>query len=557
MRYVCVHCEHQWESQDEKAPQRCPSCMRANGVQPLAAHKAAEPARPRRSARALLGLFVVMVLAAVAGYFAFGRRPTAGDASSLAPTADADLPAALQAAGVNADATAKLLAQDATIERFARTAVGAASAPYDKANGVVRAIRARASALAFVPWSLGEPRASAVMSASQTLATLSKDNARAQLYPLEVAGLAVAALRSVDVPAMVTELVSVEGERAPLDPSGYLGYFAVAVYAGEAGLGAPRVFDPYGGRALAGGFKHTVLRDPQVIGAALALRALHEASYLADPKRALESSSQALALSATLPSVRTVRGMVVLAGKQVEQGLQEFAAARQLRPDSPRLHNVATAELMTGDFERATKDLHAALERMPDFASAHATLGSLAMMRGEPEEAERELAQAQKLAPDLSLVSWAQAEYWLRAGEREQALALARRALDARPSFDARLRMGVLLRQAGRYDELRSEAQALLAMSPPYRANEVRELIKTVLGPAALDAAAASDDDNAALPPPEAPKLEPGSDMTKKLLDLDEEPARGPSLRDPDESGSDTKLRLRDNTDRLQLQLGR
>ena len=38
--------------------------------------------------------------------------------------------------------------------------------------------------------------------------------------------------------------------------------------------------------------------------AALSLRALHEVAYLADPKRALETSSQALHLASSLPSVR-------------------------------------------------------------------------------------------------------------------------------------------------------------------------------------------------------------------------------------------------------------
>lgn len=526
--------------------------MRATGVQAVtdAGPQAAEQSARRSPAKVAL-IALLTLLGAVGGYFVWGRRPSAGDPGMIAPVPAEALPALLSAANVDPRELTRLLTPDAAVSRFAKQAAGSASEPYAKADAVTRAIRARASALSFVPWSLAEPRATAMMSAPQTLAQLGQDNARAQLYPLELAALAVAALRALEVPAMVAELIEVEGERAPLDPSGYLGYFAVAVYPGEAGLGTPRVFDPYGGRALSGGYKHAVLRDLQAIGAAIALRALHEVGYLADPRRALGSSSDALALAGALPSVRTVRGMVVLAGKQVEQGLQEFAAARQLRPDPPRLHNVATTELMTGDVERASKDLHAALERAPDFASAHATLGSLALLRGEPEQARQHLDKAQKLAPDLTLVDWALAELWLRTGEREQAIRIATRALASRPSFDARLRMGVLLRQAGRYDELRKQAQALLAMAPSYRASEVRELIRAALGPAALDEAApleeAEEADGAAplLPDLPEPKLELGQPQSGA--------AGGPALRDPSAPADGPKLRLRDDREQLRL----
>jgi tetratricopeptide (TPR) repeat protein len=323
------------------------------------------------------------------------------------------------------------------------------------------------------------------------------------------------------------------------------------VFPAEAGLGTPRLFDVYGGRALAPGAKHGVLSDPGVIGVALSLRALHEVSYQADPKRALTSSSHAIQLAGTLPSVRTVRGMVVLAGRQVEQGLQEFAAASQLRSDAPRLHNLASAALMTGDIERANKELSAALERAPEFAAAHATLGSLALVRGELDVARAELAKAEQLAPDLSLVQWALAELQLRTGDRDQALATARRAVLSRPSFDAQLRMGVLLRQAARYDELRTVAAGLLKMAPEYRTTEVREMIGSVLGPAALDADA--HDPEAEVEPPREPHLSVDSPQ----LDPSLEPAPGAPTLQPPGSDREPKLRLRSGGDRLQLKLGR
>ncbi|MDB4972831.1 MAG: hypothetical protein JWN48_1172 [Myxococcaceae bacterium] len=545
MRYLCVHCEHRFEADGVEPPRRCPSCMRATGVQPVRDESEPRP-KSKRSPVALLGGVALAVLAAVGGYFLWGKRPVAGEASQGGPLSVATLHETLQAQNIAAGELENMLAADPSVERFAKAAAGAAATPLARAEAVNKALRARASALAFVPWSLGEPRPSALGLPKQTLATLSKDRARAELYPLELAALEAAALRSLGVPAMLAELVRVEGERAPLDPSGYLGYFVVAVYTGEPGLGAPRLFDPYGGRELAPTSKHVVLSDTRVLGAALATRALHEVSYLADPRRGLTSSSQAIELAGSLPSVRTVRGMVVLASRQVEQGLQEFVAARQLRNDAPRLQNVASAELMTGDFERATKDLQAALSLTPDFAAAHASLGSLALVRGDVPEAESELALAEKLAPDLAVIQWARAELRIRQDDRDGALALARRALAARPSFDSHIRMGVLLRQLTRFDELRTEAKQLLAMAPAYRQSEVRELINAVLGPAALDADARDPEAEAAAadlaPPP--PAADPAT--------------QPPSPREPGVTGRpEPSFRLRGANDDLQLKLHR
>jgi tetratricopeptide (TPR) repeat protein len=550
MRYVCVHCDHRFEAEGDEPPRRCPACMRAGAIQRVeeAGASAKTPVKqgPKRH---LIALSVLAVLAAVAGYFMLGRRPTAGDEAHVGPHTASELQAALSAAQADAGELAQLLVADESIEAFAEQAAGKARTNMDKAEAITRAVRARASALAFVPWSLGEPRSTPVMTTKQVLATLGKDKGRAELYPVEVASLAVAALRAIDVPAMVAELHDLESERAPLDPSGYLGYFAVAVYPAEAGVGTPRLFDPYGGRTLPANAKHGVLNDPQVVGAALGLRALHEISYLADPRTALETSSDALALAGQLPSVRTVRGMVVLAGKQVEQGLQEFAAARQLRSDPARLHNLATAEAMTGDMDRANKDLQSALSRAPDYAAAHATLAGLTLMAGEQERALAELTQADKLAPDLTLVQWALADYWLRTGDRDRAIETAQRALTRRPSFDAQLRMGILLRQAGRYDDMRKVASELVARVPAYRKDELRELLRSALGPTALE-----DPDGAeASAAPEAPDD----------LQLGEPPQLGgsngaPRLDDPSAAGRDgPKLRLGDSKDGYRLKLGR
>lgn len=548
MRYLCVHCDHRFEAEGSEVPKRCPACMRAKGIEPVR-----EPAAPAQGpakgrARHLVWLALLAVAAAAAVWLTRPKSTEDGAASGPRPLELDQLKAALTAERVDAGALLSLLQADDAVEAFAEKAAAGKDGVRAKTEAVTAALRARARVQAFVPWSLGEPRTTEVMNAAQTLKVLGKDGARLELYPLELAALGVAALRALDVPALVAELVDVAGRKAPLDPSGYLGYFVVAVYPEKLGVGAPLLFDVYGGANLASGAQASVQTDTAALGAALALRALHENTYLADPKRALESTSHALQLAGRLPSVRTVRGVVVLTERMIEQGLQEFQAARELRADAPRMHNVASVMLVTGEVEKAQSGLSAALEKAPEFAGAHATLGTLLMMQGEREAALVELQKAEKLSPDLSLVQWGLAEYALRQGERDEAVARARRAYEARPSFDSKLRFAALLRQASKYDEMRALATQLIEQIPAYRKEEVRGVIRNVLGPTAFE--------------PEEPKtVDPGADDLSDLggpdLQLGQPSDKGPAGSSPglNSRGDTPRLQLRDPSQKLQLNL--
>jgi tetratricopeptide (TPR) repeat protein len=238
--------------------------------------------------------------------------------------------------------------------------------------------------------------------------------------------------------------------------------------------------------------------------------------------------------------VRTVRGVVVLTEKMVEQGLSEFQAARELRGDAPRLQNVASVMLVTGEVEKAQSVVASALEKAPDFAGAHATLGMLLMMTGEPDAAFVELQKAERLAPQLSLVQWGMAEYFMRRGEREEALERARRAYTARPAFDAKLRYAALLRQAAQYDEMRKLAAELLASVPDYRREELRELLTSLLGPTAF----ASDQPAAGDTAADDLSGQGGTDLK---LDAPPDLSQGqnaPKLRLQEPGGNKYKLRL-------------
>ena len=559
MRYLCVHCDHRWAVDGPDVPKRCPACMRATGVE--AVSDGTDKGRPRSGSLKRLAPWAVLVALAIGLVILLVARRShdAHASNALAPAAPSDLKELLMKEQIDTVGLERMFAADAAMESLADKAAGEKDGMFARAEAVQHWLRSRASAQSFVPWSLGELRPTPVMMASETFQLVQKDKARAQLYPLELSALAVALLRSVDVPAMVAELPELPGERAPLDQSGYLGYFVVAVYEDDPGVGTPRLYDPYAGRSLPPESKAQVLRDTQVVGALLSLRAIYEMAYKADTRAALDASSKALALASTLPSVRTARGFVVLSSNMMEQGLQELAAARQQRPDAPRMRNLAHARLITGDIASAEKEINAALAKAPDFASGHSTLAELLLLKGDMDAARTELLQAQKLSPELSSPAWRLLDIEARSGASPEVLERARALRDQRPSFEARLHYALLLRQGSKYDEMRKAAHELYDFVPPDRKNEVRELLLSALGPTALDAAEpdmdAQDLAGLGVPTPDL-KLSPGgllAEPSPGQLKLD-----GPKGEAGDPLillGDPSKLRLRGSSDKLQLKL--
>jgi hypothetical protein len=148
-------------------------------------------------------------------------------------------------------------------------------------------------------------------------------------------------------------------------------------------------------------------------------------------------------------------------------------------------------------------------------------------------------------------VQWGLAEYALRRGDNEEALARARRALSPRPSFDGRLRYAALLRQTGKYEEMRTTAEQLLAQTPAYRRDEIRQVLGAVLGPTALEPAAPAQPDLRAddLSDLGGPKLELEPRKDEKGL------GAGPSGA-ANSAPTAGKLRLRDPSQDLRLDLG-
>lgn len=488
MRYLCLNCETRFEHDpDSNKKLRCPSCMRVTGLEKVESAQTKPPERPWLMPAIGVGALVILF----GGYAAWrGSRPTAveGDAP-LRPLEASELDGYLRAASANANHFEGLLVADDAIEAFARNAASGHDGPQEIAAAIQEAMRERSADERFVRWSMGVPRETAPVVAASAFEWLAEEEARARLYPLEAAAIAIAGLRSVGVDAMLVEIYRFPGDDAPPDPAGHFGYFGVAVYDAEVGEGDPTIYDPWAGHeAQPVEDDYRVLTDLEAVGAAISIRAIQLMVRESDPERALTVSGDAISACPSSPAVRSVRGAILLASGNPSEALAEFEAAQQLHSDGPRHNLLAGIYLAQGETEDAQRELTAALEEFPDYAAAHATLAALHMSEAEPDEALEEMQTAERLDPDLHILPMLWANYYASTGDLERAVEFARRAVEVNPGdLQTRLMAARIYRQAGEYEDMRREARAVLEGTPDDRRERMEAMILEVLGPTALE----------------------------------------------------------------------
>lgn len=557
MRYLCVHCDAAFEAEDPEKP-RCPTCMRTQGLRALDA----PPSEGGKRAPWLWVAAAVVACAAVAGsYFALRGPAEPEGPVPLSPLDDAELSARVARAGVDAGTAVRLLQSGPTVEAFAKAAA-AATTPADKAKALMEAVRARGEAGAFVRWPLVDARSEPpVRIAEQTASALGEDGAKHELFPLEVAALGVAALRSQGVPAMVAEVFGFEGATSPPDPSGRFGYYAVAI---PSKGGGHAIYDVYGGRdAKVAPADFTVLDDVAAVGTALSISALVSMAANEEPSVAVALVDGATALCPSSPSVRAARGSVLLASAGTDQGVREMEAAAQLRRDPPRRNNLAMIYLAQGDRERAAREVSLALEKYPDYAAARVSLASVHLAAFERAQAKAELEQAERLEPRMAMLPLAWSQYYASGNELPQAIASAEQAVKLRPDNpQTHLTLARMYRQASDFDRMRVEAHRVMELTPGSQRERMREVIKAVLGPTALEEPIElAEPPDAGAATAEVALPDPGSlDLSKGSSVLGGDDSTGPRLRQPssglnlDPEGS--KLRLRSPGSGLKLDLG-
>jgi len=349
-------------------------------------------------------------------------------------------------------------------------------------------------------WSLERPLSRELLGAGPTLAMIDSAEGRVKLYPLETATAMTALLRARGVNAMVAETWELRGTAAPSDPSGMLGYFVVAVYESPAAAEPSAFLDPWGGGEVEPASVR-VLRDTEVLAAALGTEAARLFTRSGDGARSLPMVETALVLDPVSPSLRGVNATILLESGGVDQAVREFEAAAQLRPDGPRKLNMVQLHLaqasmleMNGqrdaaqaEFNRGSRIVGEAIESWPRYARAHVLLASIYLGNDELERARLELEAAEALSQDAPLLWSIWAQYHLSVNDPITAAANMKRAASLDPdNWQLRLQTARVLQGADDDEGAKENLSAAMQMVTPEKRADVRRFIERMMGPDAL-----------------------------------------------------------------------
>jgi Tfp pilus assembly protein PilF/DNA-directed RNA polymerase subunit RPC12/RpoP len=524
-KYFCAHCNKEFVPEDAVSKPRCPQCMRRGGVELVK-----EVAPEGGANRSWLLIVALVIVAAGIGYGVY-RATTVSleETPPLRPLEARELSAYLERDQILVGAYEPMMVLPNEVEGWPEGAAELAVRMHGESS----------------PWSLELPLSRGVLTADQALAMMDAHEERVALYPLELATAMAALLRERGTKAMVAEVWEFEGARAPADPSGMLGYFVTAVYDESASEEPSAYFDPWGGRDEVKVSSVRVLRDTEVLAAALGTDAMRIIARSGDGPKALPMVETALLLDPASPSLRIVNGTVLLESGGVAQAVNEFEAALQLRPDGPRqlklmqLHLAQAGMLeMNGQqaeaeaqFSKGSRTVAEVIEKWPRYGRAHLMLATIHLGLDEPERARVELEIAENLNPDAPMLWAVWAQYHLAQSDPIAAAAKMKRAVALDPdNWQLRLQAARIFQGAGDGEAAAENVGAAMQLVPLNKRPEVRQFVERMMGPGALGDAP-------------APATEEGADTELDLPD----PAM--ILGDP------SNLRLQEPGQRLKLDL--
>jgi len=521
-KYFCAHCDKEFVPEEAGGKPRCPQCMRRGGVEPVK-----EVALEGGASRPWLLIVALAIVAAGMGYGVYRTTTvTLEETPPLRPLEARELSAYLDRDQIRVGAYEPMMMLPDDLGGWPEGAAEIAARMHGESSS----------------WSLERALPREVLIADQTFAMIDAHEERVKLYPLESAAAMTALLRERGTKAMVAEVWEFEGARAPADPSGMLGYFVTAVYDGRDSEAPAAYFDAWEGRGEVTVSSVRVLRDTEVLAAAIGTEAMRIFARSGDAAKALPMVETALLLDPVSPSLRAVNATILVESGGIGEGMKEFEAALQLRTDGPRQLNLVQLHLaqagmleMNGQraaaeaqFGEANRVVDAVIEKWPRYGRARLVLATIYMGLDEPERGRVELEAAEALNPDAPMLWAVWAQYHLAQSDPIAAAAKMKRAVDLDPdNWQLRLQAARVFQGVGDDEAAVENVGAALQLVPPDKRPEVRRFVERMMGPGALD-----------LPDPSAP--------------ASPQPASGdPALM----LGDPSNLRLRDPGQTLQLDL--
>jgi Tfp pilus assembly protein PilF len=148
-----------------------------------------------------------------------------------------------------------------------------------------------------------------------------------------------------------------------------------------------------------------------------------------------------------------------------EQALIYLNEAVQRDPQNASAHlSIGHIHMEAGRYEEARKHLKQAAALRPDLPDVWTNLGGLALAIGENTTALRYFEKALALHPDLSFALAGSGQAYARLGDAAAAERMLRRALDADPNYaDAADQLGLVFARQNRLEEARDAFQRAIA----------------------------------------------------------------------------------------------
>ncbi|HUT77336.1 MAG TPA: tetratricopeptide repeat protein [Polyangia bacterium] len=494
MKYHCLACNHDFEAEGGPKKPRCPRCMSIHDVESAGeGPTTATTAKRSGSSRTAALLILALVGAAAAYYFLVVRDAT--DAQDAAPASTEDLLEQLGRLGVPAEEAVAPFAVTDRVRLLAERLAGDASGP-EALRKLIDGLGDLRKAGRFTPFHQRSLRADPPLTADEIAAALEGDGGPRALSSYELACLLLASARALGLEdARMVRIHSFAGEQRPADPTGRFGRFGVAAGA-EGKEEIHEAFELRTGKAAEGDIEP--LSETAAVAPFYNERAL-AALFRRDTPTAHRASELAVKLDGDAAAFRVARGLIYLAGGAPDEALAEYEKALKRRPDA--VNHVLLADLLIklGDTQatRAEGEVRAAIEKMPDYAQAHAVLGQIYSMRQEFETAESELTLAEKLDPLSPEVAMAWAIYHMIQHDNSEAIERAEQAVRlSGEAVDALLALAGIYRQTARFGLMREALDKVLTkVDSPEMARELERIFGYSPDSAVADEGDAGDDE--------------------------------------------------------------
>lgn len=516
-RYLCMNCDLPFDAESASDP-RCPKCMRKGVV----ARPVESEVRDGGRVRLVAGGVVLSVLVLGAGLYAWRmtQPATVGETVPQGPLESRVLRGHLIRLEVDEAANRALFASGDSVARLLRADVDSGSWPERARAVAAHYARLRESGRLVAPDDHGR-RDGAFLAPEELAGSLVRPSGATVAGSLELALLAVVALREADVTARVVEIYASSDARRPPDRSGTNGYYGVLVRDREGARDVTLV--DVAGEAPGTITSSRKLDDLDVVAAAITTRAQIALARDSDGEGALAMVDDAIRIDPQAVAPRSLRASLLAAKGATDDAITEAEAAEALRPDSPRLVMHASLIVARQDFGEAEALARRALALTPDFGAAYGILAAAAMSRRDVGGAEAALHSLEERDPTFDGLDLLWANVNLLKGDADGAITRLDRWVALRPDEPmVRMQAAYTLSSIGRADAALEHLRAAVDMVEGAEREALREQIGRVFGPSALAAliggapaaapAPTADDPGApsATPSPSAPSS-PGS----------------------------------------------